>query len=517
MKKTIVFLANGFGIESKTTTYNIGDITPNIVKFNNDYLSTTLLSSGKEVCFSSSVSADFQTGYRAFSTGGKIITPEKLLDNAIESKTFSNESINESIAFAVNNKSKIHIFFTVGNKISYTSLDHLKEYILAANRAEVKEICVHLILGINSDANIRYAKDTIKVMNRILEPCKNWSITSGIGIKNLDDNASVEAMAKYYRINTTTVAEVWPDPVELLDTRYKSGIREEDMQPFLTTRRLVYEDNDSLFIFNYEQLAIEKYLSMLTYPDQVFSYGFLPKNIRIASMFPIKSNTKLPYAYQYSLPDQYFTQQLTNYDKKITFIGEDKRIPYISDILNGYREKSPVIEFKTLTKTNDIFVETTTSLLNEIETGQNELVFADYNALDGYRKNEIETIVENFKKMDNALATIITKCQEKEYSLIFTSLYGIKEEVQIDHIKYILNFSEKTPFIMMDKVKSRNTAFIAGTTINDLASTIFNHVDIKGFRSFIVPRKKGGKSKTNLIYLILIVLIIAMLLFTFIK
>ncbi len=510
MKKTVVFLANGFGIESKTTTYNIGDITPNIVKFNNEYLSTTLLSSGKEVCFSNSVSADFQTGYRAFSTTGKIITPEKMLDEAIEYKRFINEALMDSINFAAGNKSKLHILFTLGNKISYTSLDHLKEYILAANKAQVKEICIHLVFGINSDPNVRYAKDTIKVMNRLLEPCKNWSIVSGVGIRNLDERASVEQLAKYYRINTTTVAEVWPDPVEVLESRYKSEIRDEDMQPFLTSRRLVYEDNDSIFIFNYEQLSIEKYLSMITYPDQVFSYGFLPKNIRISSMFPIKSNTKLAYAYQYSLPDIYFAKQLEKYDKKISFIGDVNRIAYISDILNGYREKSPVIEFKAYNLTENAIAETTAALIQEINTGQNELIFADYNAMHMYKQNEVGTIIDNFKKIDEALGQIIKLCLEQEHTLIFTSLYGLKEEVQIDHVKYLLNFSEKVPFIMMDKVKSRNTAYISGTTINDLSSTIFNQAGIKGFRSFIVPKGKT-KAKNNIIYIILILVIAAMI------
>lgn len=517
MKKTILFLANGFGIESKTTTYEIGDITPNIVKANNDYLATTLLSSGKEVTFSASVSADFQSAYRAFSTTGKIITAEKQIDNAIADKTFVNEGIKESINFAVSNKSKLHVFFTIGNKISYTSLEHLKEYVLAANAANVKEICIHLIIGINSDAVVRSAPDIIKSMYRIMENAKNWSITSVCGLRTIDDRATVEALAKYYRMMTTTVAEVWTDPIEVLNIRHKNQIREEDTQGFLSTRRLVYEDNDSIFIMNYEHLAIERYLSVLTYPDKVFSHGFLPKNLRISSLFPISSNARLSSAYNYALPEVYFTKLLANYDKKISIIADNKRSPYIRDILNGYQEQSPILEFTELEIGEDAFKELTSTLLNEINSGTNELIIADYNLLDKYKPNDVDTIISNLKKLDDSLGVILADCLAKENTLIFTSLYGIKEEVQIEHIKYLLNFSEKVSFIMVDKVKSQNTAFISGTTINDLSSTVFNHLGISGFKSFIIPKGRTSKSKNNLVYLILIGIIILMLIMLFFR
>lgn len=515
MKKTILFLANGFGIESKKSNYETGEIVPTIIKLNNDYLSTTLLSSGKEVCFSSSVSADYQTGYRAFSTAGKITTAEKLLDIAITNKNFINEKLSESINFAKSNNSKLHILFSIGNKISYTSIEHLKEYILEANRQEVKEICVHLLLGINSDPSVFYAKDIIKVMNRILEPCKNWSIVSGVGIKNIDDSAAVEELAKYYRINTTTVAEVWADPTELLNQRYKNSISDENVSAFLTKRRLIYEDNDSFFIFNYEYLEIERYLSILTYPDKVFSHGFLAKNLKITSLFPIKSNTKIAYAYQYALPEFYFSKTLEAYNKKITFITTDVRYHFISEILNGYREKSPLIEFKLLKVQQNSFAELTKFALSEIANGENELIIIDYDACINYKQNEVATLIENFKNLDKAVADISADSLARKNTLIITSLYGVKEEIQVEHVKYSLNFSEKVPFIMVDHFKSKNTAYISGTTINDILETVLNHLSVPGFKSFIVTRKKGGKHKANLVYLILILLIVFMLIYSF--
>ncbi len=517
MKKTIVVLANGFGIESNTSTYSMGeDKTPTIIKLNNEYLSTTLLASGKDVCFSPKAYADFQTGYRAFSTTGKVKTAEKIMDEALEKKQFFNQVMLESIDYAVKNNSKLHIFFPLGDKISHTSTDHLKEFIKKANELNVKEILIHLILGFNSDSTSQYAKEIIKVINRSLESQKAWSIATVTGINNISDYASVEFLAKYYRINTTTVAEVWSDLNELLTTRYKAGISEENIAPFLTSRRLIYEDRDSFFVFNYEHISIEKYLNMMIYPEQVFSYGFLAKDLKIASLFPISASTKLPASYQYSLPEVYFSKLLENYDKKVTVITDEKRAPYIISILNGYREASPKLEFKVVKIVNSQMPDVTSILFQEIQNGQNELIIADLNLLDNYKKNEVSILENNLRVLDQQILAIFNKTKELNHSLIITSLYGLKEEIQMDHKKYLINFSQKVPFIMVDNVKSKNTAFASGTTINDLASTIFNHLAIPGFASFIVSRSKGGK-KAKLIYAILIILIAVMLFFTLFK
>ncbi len=514
--KTVLFLANGFGIEAKGS-YNVyGDkVLPTFNKLNNEYLATTLVAGGKEVGFNPTQVANFQTGFTAFSTGGKFSQSETIVDRAIKAKTFVNQGIADSIDYAVKNNSKVHVFYLVGDKFSYTALDHLKAYVDECNNKNVKEICIHLFIGNNSEKNMKFAKDYIKQITRTLSTCKNQSITFVTGINYAKDTTDIENLSKIYRINTTTVSEIWSDFDEVLGQRYRNGIGDEDIAPFLTKRRLVFEPNDSIFIINYEFVALSKYISLILKPDQLFSYGNCPAGIKITSLFPISGQPIIPFAYNYELPEIYLTKLLEGkYNKKITLLADTERMPYINSSLNGNRGGvSPFIEAKALKVQTDPFLEMTQVVLNEIETSPNDLIIVDYNLLWNFKGKDPNIIHDNLFKLDSCLRTVFDKIKEKNYTLIVTSLYGIKEEIKVGDDIGVINFSEKVPFIMIDPHKSRNTALIAGTTINDIASTVFNHLGIEGFGSFIA--KKSGGKKGKIVYIILILMIVLMILCVF--
>ena len=184
--------------------------------------------------------------------------------------------------------------------------------------------------------------------------------------------------------------------------------------------------------------------------------------------------------------------------------------------LNGHREGGPNIEYKIVKVINKQMQDIISILIQELKTSTSDLLIADLNLLDDYTQNNVQKLEENIKILDQQILRIFEETKDKGDSLIITSLYGLKEELTVNHKNYVLNFSEKVPFIMIDREKSKNTAFVSGTSINDLASTIFNHLGMPGYKSFILMKKGASKGKANLIYAILILLIIAMLLKLFV-
>ena len=82
-KKTILFLANGFGIEA-ANSYSLGDnLTPNVIKLSQEYMYGSLMSSGRDCGFLPNQSSTYQFGYQCFSHGGYIDLAVNSMDKRI--------------------------------------------------------------------------------------------------------------------------------------------------------------------------------------------------------------------------------------------------------------------------------------------------------------------------------------------------------------------------------------------------------------------------------------------------
>ena len=398
-KKTILFLANGFGMEAKDS-YSLGDeLIPTVLKLSQEYMFTGVSATGKECGFNNNQISTFKTGYSCFSTGGYIDLAVRSMDKRIEENNFIEENMINSIDFAVKNNSKMHIFFMIGDKFSYSTGDQLKAFLTKCNEMKVKEVCLHLFIGYNSERGLKTAKESIKAVTRNISDFENVHISLIVGMDQVSDTTPVTNLSKLYKIATTSIAETWPDWQELFDTRYKNGVADEEINPFLTRRRVLFESNDSIFIFNYEPMPILRYLSIIVNPKQLFNVDNNPENIKITSLLPIQENATLAHSYEYDKPEIYFTKDLERLNKKVTLISDSSRAAYINSVFNGNKnEVSPFLNTKSVKINNDYFAEMTQVLLNEIQNGQDEVIIIDYNLLNDFKKGDVDKLKFNFVK-----------------------------------------------------------------------------------------------------------------------
>ena len=507
-KKTILFLANGFGMEAKNS-YSLGDdIIPTVLKLSQEYMFTGLSATGKECGFNNNQISTYRTGYSCFSTGGYIDLAVKSMDARIEANNFIEDNMINSIEFAVKNNSKMHIFFMIGDKFSYSTGDQLKAFLKKCQEMKVKEVCIHLFVGYNSERGLKTAKDSIKAITRNISNFENTHISLIVGMDLVSDSTPITNLSKLYKIATTSIAETWPDWQELFDNRYKNDIPDEQITPFLTRRRVLFESNDSIFIFNYEPMPILRYLSIIVNPKQLFNVDTNPENIKITSLLPIQENATLAHSYEYDKPQHYFTSDLKLLNKKVTLISDSTRAAYINSVLNGNKnEISPLLNTKSVKINNDYFAEMTQILLNEIKDGQDEVIIIDYNLLNDYKKGDIEKLKFNFSQMDKALRKVYEYTYSNHHMLIFSSLYGIKEEITIEtkekeEHKVIINYANRVPYIIVDDIYTKNTAYIQGDSISLISQTLLYLMGDSSRKTMVVLR--GKKKKANPIQIIII-------------
>lgn len=519
-KKKILFLANGFGMEAKNS-YSLGDeLIPTVLKLSQEYMFTGLSATGKECGFNNNQISTYKTGYSCFSTGGYIDLAVRSMDRRIEENNFIEENMINSIDFAVKNNSKMHIFFMIGDKFSYSTGDQLKAFLKKCEEMKVKEVCIHLFIGYNSERGLKTAKDSIKAVTRNISDFDNVHISLIVGMDHVSDTTPVTNLSKLYKIATTSIAETWPDWQELFDSRYKNGFADEQIAPFLTRRRVLFESNDSIFIFNYEPMPILRYLSIIVNPKQLFNVDNNPENIKITSLLPIQENATLAHSYEYDKPVTYFTKDLEKLNKKVTLIADSTRAPYINSVLNGNNnEIHPYLNTKSVRINNDYFAEMTQILLNEIQSGEDEYIIIDYNLLNDFKKGDLEKLKFNFGQMDKALRKVYEYTYSNNHMLIFSSLYGVKEEAIIqtkekDEYKVLANYANRVPFIVVDNVYTKNTAIVGGDSISLISQTLLYLMGDKERKTALLHI--GNKKKSSPVQKILIgVIIVCIMLMIF--
>lgn len=513
-KKTILFLANGFGMEAKNS-YSLGDdLVPTVMKLSQEYMFVGLSAGGKECGFTKNQVSAYKTGYSCFSSGGYIDLAVRSMDKRITENNFIDQTMIDSIDFAVKNKSKMHIFFMIGDKFSYTTGDQLKAFVSKCVEMQVKEVCIHLFVGYNSERGLKTAKDSIKAITRTVSEYENVHISLIVGVDQVSDSTPVVNLSKLYKIATTSIGETWPDWQELFDMRYRNGVPDEQINPFLVKRQVLFESNDSIFIFNYEPMPITRYLSIIVNPKQLFNIDTNPTNIKITSLLPIQEKTTLAHCYEYDMPEKYFTKDLEILNKKATLIADSSRAGYINSVLNGNRnEISPFLNTKSVKINNDYFAEITQILLNEIQTGQDEMIIVDYNLMNDYKKGDVEKLKFNFNQMDKALRKVYEYTYANHQRLIFTSLYGIKEDVVVDEERVSINYANRVPYILVDDEYTRNTALMSGDSIAGISQTLLYIAGDRTRKTMVMLDGKGEKGTKKIIIGTVIICIIIVIVY----
>lgn len=458
MKKTILFLMNGFGIE-QVDSYNIynKELMPNLDNYTKDFLFSSI----------ESKATNLDDGLLTFSTGTKLPLSYALVD-----RIYNDYSQNKNFNFYIQNikpDSKIHLFcFIESDRI----LDHLKHFIDFINSKYPSTIFIHCVLTSNDTENYKEIERTITRIHYDFNNCKVATIIGEKTLTSLNLNS-------YMNMLQNEVGEKWRELTKKINSLQNSKTPPNEVKEFIMNEGFKLETGDNLFFFNYEFSDMENFINVL---NKVVDCS------KTFSLFPLKGIKYPMLAYPKSGIS--FINSLKKINSKALVVSDSDRIGKFNYYLTGLQ---PIIpdNISYVSKDNN-FLENENNL-KAILDDDFDLIIIDY---DIDKCDNIPLIKEKLSKIDIVLKKVVDYCIFKEYSLFISSLYGIKKELPLDnYTKYLVNFSSKVPFIVIDPVFKKENFRIDFGDITNLAYTIYTNVNHSYSGGNVLIKKKGFRLK----------------------
>lgn len=437
MKKSVLFLVNGYAIEQKGSfsLYN-ESLAPNIDMLRKDYIYTTL----------DNYSLNYVDGYREFSIGASGSLNYNFIKDNASSGSLDNDR--ELLAFKAklnNPDSKLHVFFMVDEE---KNLDLLRNFFESMKDLKIKEIFIHLICTSDEMSGYKGVKGVINKLGYGYIP--GVKTASVVGSSLINDDAKIESIENYVTTLFYGYSELWRESDQKITNLINSKTLPNAIKPFCINSRYEIGENDNLLFFNYSKLNYTKFLdSLINIPEKIRRrYESIPYNVY--SLFP-SENKNVNSAFIDRTSDVCLDTYLQKIYTKAAIIDDKSRLSNINYCCSGLKNK--------LCENIDYFDSSNGILYNSvllaevINNSKYGLVILNYN-LDKF--NNIKDIREEMIKIDAIIMQVYRICMDNSYTLFFSALYGIKKKMLDGYGNEIfLNLSNRVPLIIMDSALNK--------------------------------------------------------------
>lgn len=467
MNKSVLFLINGFGMQQRDS-FDIfdNDFMTNLTNNVNKYLYTSLVTK----------SFDYKDGYSELSTGSNTSISYSFIDKEVEEKKYVNNAVlNEMIEKA--KTSKMQIFCTLDD---INTFYHLREYLEYINKKTDKQVILNLILRQKDFSQYTMISKVVEKIALELSPYARLGMVIG------EDNLNVRETRDYIRIMYTEVAEIWHETAKKFESLANNEISPKKSKPFVVNKGFKFENNDILFFFNHDDLAMDIFLSECNFnPITRENYNFL-----FFSLFPITSKREVKSIYPLPTSDISLAINLKSINQKALILCEEDKIDNINYYCNGYIDNAtPSLAYGILNSTNEFDKET---LKLFIANPEFKLVIINY---DIDKCNDLTSLKNRLNKIDEMIKEVTDICLANSYTLLISSLYGINRKVIDDQGIYRnINLSTKVPVIMVDKKYPKAGFSLGEGNIYLLNTTIYKLLN-PSYAGDTLFMKKGFLSK----------------------
>ena len=455
MKKTVLFLMNGFGIE-QLDSYNIynAKLMPNLDNYTKTHLFTSI----------TTPTYNLVSGYRYFSTNSKYPLSCSLIDNYIDKL-----ETNKNITFYLNSirpEGKIHLFLSLENE---KSLEHLRVFLRFLKAKKNNTIFLHLVL---TGDNIDNYKEVERLVNKIVYEITDCKI--GIIVGNNSLNAV--NLLSFINMLQNEVGEKWREVSKKISSLVSMRIEPKNVKEFFLNEGFKFDVNDSIFFFNYEFSDMSNFvtnMAKITNHDNYFS------------LFPL-NGIKYPM-FSYPKSGVSMVNTLTKINAKALILANSSNMKIINYYCNGLQNIiSPQLSFA---KTDDDFLLNQENVKAIIRDANYDLIIINYQ-IDSVKN--VDELNKKLVKLDSILGYVHDFCIENKISLFISSLYGIQREIPVDNFtKAFVNFAGKVPFIVIDPIFNKTNFSLGIGNIYTLADTVYTNINNKHNGGEVLIKKKN--------------------------
>jgi len=480
MKKNILMLINGFGIE-QTDSYNVysKELMPNLDRLTNERLFTSLVSND----------LDYKEGYRNFSIGIQEHLSYTIVENAISNQSYKeNTLVKNIIEHAKTNNSKLHLVcFYENNKTINHLLQYMKEFALSGIN-----VYLHIIL---CQKSLYHYKDMGNILTKLNYEYENIKIGVCAGLSRF---GTLTPIREFQKTLLTEYGENWKDLSKKVEVLYNTKTLPINARTFSVANGYKLSNNDQVLFFNYNNLDVTDFINELS--NQKYIPALDINTIKYYSLLPIKSNVNIPFMFNYAYSSTHALNSLKSIDARCIIFDKKEKCSYINYYMTGLR--NTIDESLKYVAIDDSIIYDKNKVINLIKQYPQELIILNYEI-------DISKDIMNMEKrlhiIDDIIGILENMVLENNWGLFISSLYGMEKELENDK-KVIckINFSKKVPLIIVDKSLVKSEIILNEGTTYDLANTIFKNINssfkVEGLIrnkpklfSFLYKKSKGGK------------------------
>ena len=455
MKKTVLFLMNGFGIE-QLDSYSIynAKLMPNLDSYTKNHLFAAI----------STPSYNLVSGYRVFSTGSKYPLSCSLIDSYIDKF-----ETNQNLMFYLNSikpEGKIHLFLSLENE---KSIEHIRSFLKFIRSKKQNKIFIHLVL---TGDNIDNYKEVERLINKIVYELVDCKLGIIVGINSLN---AVNLLA-FMNMFQNEVGEKWREVSKKISSLVSLKTEPKNVKEFFLNEGFKFDVNDSIFFFNYELANMTNFvnnISKLTNTDTYFS------------MFPL-TGIKYPM-FAYPKSGISMVNYLEKINAKALVLADSSSMRVINYYCCGLQSVvSPRISFA---KTDNDLLLNQDNIKAIIRDSDYDLIMIDFRIDDVKNVDELN---KKLSKLDGILRYIHDFCVENKISLFISSLYGMQKEIPVDNFtRAFINFAGKVPFVVIDPVFNKANFSLGLGDIHTLADTVYTNINSKHNGGDVLIKRKN--------------------------
>lgn len=456
MRKTILLLINGFGIERKDSTEVYSkELMPNMDNMTKNYLFSSLVTSA----------GDYNNGYKIFSMQEEDKRKEDKIDNLIFEKTLGNNETIKSICDNLKGENKLHIFYTLNDG---SKLHQVRELIKIINPNKDKKVFIHIVLtatSVNEYSNI------IKVISKLSFEAGGYAkVGFVVGSEKINTDDVLRTFYKEF-------GEHWNESTKKFEVLQKDMINPKEAGVFYINNGFSLAENDTILFLNFVPLECQRFYDEITkIPLQKYSlYPFL---------------ADMPYAFSKENTDhRSISDIIMEHNIKLLVLTDNSRINQLNYYLNG---------MERVLCSNITYASFDASLLNSKEA---VISLIENNGYDGIILDfdigsyvNLADIKQTLKVIDTIIKPISDASLEKDYTFIISSNYGMHAQVNDGVVTRVIDFTGKVPCIYQNNEFKKGEYTLAGGTPHDLALTYLTNIcdEVKSNR---IVKKLSGLDK----------------------
>lgn len=443
MRKTILMLINGFGIERKDSVEVFTEeLMPNLNDLTKNYLFSSL----------QATAGDYNSGYKSFSMLSSNKKKEDKIDDMIYDKSIYKNEILKRIGEGVTSENKLHIFYPLDTGYKF---HQIKEILRVINENKDKQVFIHLIM---TSSSVEDYNDIVKTISKISFETSSYVKIGFIVGKNKVNSDDV--LRTFYK----EFGEHWNESTKKFDIFKKEIINPEDAGVFYINKGFSLTENDTVLFMNFQDIDMDRF-----YDD------FTKIPLKKYSLFEYKEGVEKIFDRDLDETSSMSTI-IEKHNIKLLVLTDKSKINDINFYLNGMKK---VLSKNITYAINDISLfDTKEKVIDLISSPNYDGFILDYNI---GTLNKLDEIKNTLSKIDAIIKPISDASREKDYTFIISSVYGMYKEVLDGVVPKVVNFAGKVPVIYQNNEYNRQEYTLSGGDTYGLGLTYLTNIcdDVK--------------------------------------